>query len=111
MHSEPPCDVPDLHTGDMATRVARLRPCLDALEESLQDFIKSKSTFRRLFSIGFEESRQSSPSTAKSNRPSKLYILDSSYNPPSKAHATLAVTALKNADTSRPPRLLLLFST
>jgi nicotinamide-nucleotide adenylyltransferase len=40
-----------------------------------------------------------------------LFILDSSYNPPSLAHAALALTALKQANAIESGRLLLLLST
>lgn len=46
-------------------------------------------------------------------QPKTLYILDSSFNPPSFAHFTLASSALKHPDAPEqsPYRLLLLFST
>jgi nicotinamide-nucleotide adenylyltransferase len=46
-------------------------------------------------------------------QPKTLYILDSSFNPPSIAHLTLATSALKQSAPleSSPYRLLLLFST
>lgn len=46
--------------------------------------------------------------------PKTLFILDSSFNPPSIAHRTLAMSALHNSNSNRfpkPHRLLLLFAT
>jgi nicotinamide-nucleotide adenylyltransferase len=47
-----------------------------------------------------------------STKPKTLYILDSSFNPPSKAHFGLVTSALQAAKTEdKPCRVLLLFST
>ncbi len=75
---------------------------LPRLESILQSFSTSASKFRIVETIN--------PTTAQ---PKTLYILDSSYNPPSIAHFTLAVSALNHHALSEagPYRLLLLFST
>lgn len=79
-----------------------------SLEDTLRSFLSSKEGFRIVRSHG----------AALNGRASKLrtlLILDSSFNPPSKAHlflATSAVTRLRdNLLHPLPHRLLLLFST
>ncbi|KAF1940619.1 Nucleotidylyl transferase [Clathrospora elynae] len=87
--------------ADMASRIASLRLLLPDLESALKSFASSPSKFRVVRTI--------SPTATQ---PKTLYILDSSFNPPSIAHLTLATSALKQsaASESNPCRLLLLFS-
>ncbi|KAJ8611076.1 hypothetical protein MRB53_038163 [Persea americana] len=82
---------------------------------ALQSFKTSGSRFRVLKTI---HPRLSSPQNATQpppeDSPRSLVILDSSYNPPSIAHQTLAISALTDPDHGSrlpPTRLLLLFST
>jgi nicotinamide-nucleotide adenylyltransferase len=43
--------------------------------------------------------------------PSTVYVLDSSFNPPTRAHLKIAASALQNDKGSTPKRLLLLLAT
>jgi nicotinamide-nucleotide adenylyltransferase len=87
---------------DMAARIANLRSTLPDLESALNTFTHSSSKFRVVRSVN--------PTNVQ---PKTLYILDSSFNPPSVAHLSLVQSALKNCGKSEhsPYRLLLLFST
>lgn len=86
----------------MALRIASLRALRPGLESALHSFTTSASRFAVVQTVN--------PSATQ---PRTLYILDSSFNPPSTAHLALATTALKqHAPTEPGPyRLLLLFST
>ncbi|KAF2690612.1 Nucleotidylyl transferase [Lentithecium fluviatile CBS 122367] len=87
---------------DMASRIASLRSLLPDLESALHSFTSSPSKFRVVRTVN--------PTTPQ---PKTLYILDSSFNPPSRAHLWLAASAVKDElpTDHRPYRLLLLFST
>jgi nicotinamide-nucleotide adenylyltransferase len=81
-----------------------LRQMEASYASALKDFASSSATFRVLCSI---------PST---NPPSSsvtktLYVLDSSFNPPSRAHMQIATSALQCDGGAKPHRLLLLFAT
>lgn len=86
----------------MASRIAAIRGMLPDLESALHSFTSSPSRFRVVRTIN-----------ATSTQPRTVYILDSSFNPPSIAHLTLATSALEQHAPSEaaPCRLLLLFST
>lgn len=86
----------------MASRIASLRSLLPDFESALHSFTSSPAKFRVVRTVNDTPTQ-----------PQTLYILDSSFNPPSLAHFTLATSALKNSAPSeqRPHRLLLLFST
>lgn len=89
-----------------ATRPQLLKECSSALKT----FLDSSSAFRIIRSVPV---RTSHPSAATPNAKT-LFILDSSFNPPSRAHASLAVSALASHRLDKypkPHRLLLLFST
>jgi nicotinamide-nucleotide adenylyltransferase len=88
--------------ADMASRIASLRSILPDLESALHSFTSSPAKFRVVRSVN-----------ATTTQPKTLYILDSSFNPPSIAHLTLATSALRQSAPSEksPYRLLLLFST
>ena len=88
--------------ADMASRIASLKALLPDLESALHSFNGSPAKFRVVRTVN-----------STTTQPKTLYILDSSFNPPSIAHLTLATSALKQAVTSEqsPYRLLLLFST
>ena len=87
---------------DMASRIANLRTILPDLESALTSFTHSSSKFRVVRTVN-----------PTNTQPKTLYILDSSFNPPSIAHLSLVQSALKDHDRSEhsPYRLLLLFST
>ncbi|OAG07339.1 uncharacterized protein CC84DRAFT_1088062 [Paraphaeosphaeria sporulosa] len=86
----------------MSTRISTLRSLLPSLQSSLETFNASPSKFHVVRTIN--------PSPTQ---PRTLYILDSSFNPPSRAHLSLATSALNNRlqGEENPARLLLLFST
>lgn len=88
--------------AQMASRIAGIRGILPDLESALHSFTASPAKFRVVRTIN-----------ATSTQPRTLYILDSSFNPPSVAHLTLATSALSQHAPSEaaPCRLLLLFST
>jgi nicotinamide-nucleotide adenylyltransferase len=87
---------------EMASRIASIRAILPDLESALHSFTSSPSKFRVVRTVN-----------ATNTQPRTLYILDSSFNPPSIAHLTLATSALKQHAPSEtgPFRFLLLFST
>lgn len=86
----------------MAARIASIRSRLPDLESALHNFTSSNSAFRIIQTIN-----------PTKTPPKTLYILDSSFNPPSIAHLTLATSAIRypNPRDEKPHRLLLLFST
>ncbi|CAE7192953.1 hypothetical protein CFE70_007094 [Pyrenophora teres f. teres 0-1] len=88
--------------ADMTWRIASLRALLPDLESALHSFTSSAAKFRVVRTVN-----------STTTQPKTLYILDSSFNPPSIAHLTLATSALKQSVASEqsPYRLLLLFST
>jgi nicotinamide-nucleotide adenylyltransferase len=81
----------------------------------LSTFISSNSNFQRLATLDSKSPWPglfSNPSTSHTPQPESqqtLVILDSSFNPPSKAHFALALTALSRSKS--PSRLLLLLGT
>ncbi|KAG9773798.1 hypothetical protein KCU88_g5687, partial [Aureobasidium melanogenum] len=78
--------------------------------QRLKGFAESSSRFEILHTIP-----PTQPPSSQSIR--TLYVLDSSFNPPSRAHMSLVKTALKKASSSRPaesttaPRVLFLLAT
>lgn len=77
---------------------------------ALDSFLASSAPFRIFRTVA---PRHPSPASTYHEPPRTVFILDSSYNPPSRAHASLATSALASKDTARyprPHRLLLLFS-
>ncbi|KAF2441585.1 Nucleotidylyl transferase [Karstenula rhodostoma CBS 690.94] len=88
--------------SDMSARLLALRSQLPSLQSTLETFNASPSKFHIVRTIN--------PSPTQ---PRTLYILDSSFNPPSRAHLSLATSALTNQKPGeeKPTRLLLLFST
>ncbi|KAH8428721.1 nicotinate-nicotinamide nucleotide adenylyltransferase [Aspergillus melleus] len=71
---------------------------------ALKQFIQSTRNFEVLGSVSL------SPERSHSSPPQVLYVLDSSFNPPTLAHRRIASSALlENPD--RPSRLLLLLAT
>jgi len=71
---------------------------------ALRDFAASSVAFRVLRSIPSSDPPSSSPTKT-------LYVLDSSFNPPSRAHMRIATSALHHDRGARPHRFLLLFAT
>lgn len=74
----------------------------ESFKSSLSDFAKSGSSFKILCSV---------PDPGKSKAPVRtLYVFDSSFNPPTKAHMHLARSALREDSENKPLRLLLLLA-
>jgi nicotinamide-nucleotide adenylyltransferase len=81
-----------------------LRQMKASYASSLKDFASSSATFRVLRSIP-------SANLPSSSVTKTLYVLDSSFNPPSRAHMQIATSALRYDGGAKPHRLLLLFAT
>ncbi|KAK5163750.1 uncharacterized protein LTR77_010423 [Saxophila tyrrhenica] len=105
-----------MNEDKMTSRLAAFRPMVTELGTALKDFQNSQSNFR-IFKTVYPSSRQpQNPSSPKGNddAPKTIFILDSSFNPPSIAHQILAQSALKKTACQNfpgPYRLLLLFAT
>lgn len=85
--------------------VPMLRNVRRAYASALDAFLKSSSPFQIL---------KTHPSSAgdATPAPKTLYVLDSSFNPPSLAHTRIALSALQHDPRgARPKRLMLLLST
>lgn len=98
----------------MGSKLNGLGKLVPELQRSLEAFQASSSNFRVLKTVHPSSALpQEAARPAQSESPKTLFILDSSFNPPSIAHRTLAQSAL-NRDTAgrhaRPHRLLLLFA-
>ncbi|GME32828.1 Cytidylyltransferase [Neofusicoccum parvum] len=91
--------------ADMAARLASVRALLPELESALHTFASSPSAFRIVRTVN--------PAASSPQPPKTLYILDSSFNPPSIAHLALTTSAVTRPiiKDPNPHRLLLLFST
>lgn len=105
-----------MNDDDMASRIAGFRPLVAELGSALKDFQNSGSNFRVLKTVLPSSRGPVDPpvSIPQHEPPQTLFILDSSFNPPSIAHQTLAQSALKKSackDFAPPYRLLLLFAT
>ncbi|KIW67762.1 hypothetical protein PV04_06992 [Phialophora macrospora] len=96
--------------------VPALQSLRNELSKSLKDFAASSSVFRILHTIP----PTSAPSHGKPIPTRTLYVLDSSFNPPSKAHSSLVKTALrsqrsksekKGQSQGESPRVLFLLAT
>ena len=87
-----------------STEIAEMRKQLNFFKSTLAAFSASSSNFRVLSTI---------PPAAGSSkpRPSTLYVLDSSFNPPTRAHLQIAKSALTDDKGASPKRLLLLLAT
>ncbi|KAF1983047.1 hypothetical protein K402DRAFT_339093 [Aulographum hederae CBS 113979] len=87
----------------MTTRLHRVRSLLPSFSSALAAFSSSSSDFQLVRSITYAKTPPDNPKT--------LFVLDSSYNPPSTAHFALATSAIRSSTDAKPHRLLLLFST
>ncbi|OAX85298.1 hypothetical protein ACJ72_00328 [Emergomyces africanus] len=70
---------------------------------SLQDFVSSSSVFQVLDTVPVNK--------PEARPPAKLYVLDSSFNPPTRAHLNIAKSALLQHEDTSSVRLLLLLAT
>ncbi|KAL1302836.1 hypothetical protein AAFC00_003169 [Neodothiora populina] len=92
---------------------SNMRALLPQLSASLSSFQSSSSALRVVKSISASSS-SSVGNESDHQSPKTLIILDSSFNPPSKAHLALARSALDESFTkslTSPIRFMLLFST
>ncbi|KAK5737367.1 hypothetical protein LTR17_006784 [Elasticomyces elasticus] len=100
---------------DMASRLPTYRSLVPQLASALDSFRSSGSKFRVLKTVTASNLSPQDPSPASDgDSPKTLFILDSSFNPPSIAHQTLAASALHKSCSDghpEPHRLLLLFAT
>ncbi|KAL8861227.1 MAG: hypothetical protein Q9178_002443 [Gyalolechia marmorata] len=79
---------------------------LSHFRTSLQSFPSSTSTFLVLHTTATSTPPSSSPPLKT------LHVLDASFNPPTRAHLRIALSALKSTkNVSKPQRLLLLLAT
>ena len=90
--------------ADQKIDVEMLRQMKASYTSALKDFASSSATFRVLRSIPTNNTPDSSPTKS-------LYVLDSSFNPPSCMHMQIATSALQYDRGAKPHRLLLLFAT
>ena len=90
--------------ADQTIDVDMLRQMKASYASSLRDFASSSATFRVVRSIPASSPPNSSPTKT-------LYVLDSSFNPPSRMHMQIAMSAFRNDQGAKPHRLLLLFAT
>lgn len=99
----------------MASKIASFRSLVPELGSSLKAFQQSGARFRLLRTVEPTNLDHKPPSKVSDGEPPEtLFILDSSFNPPSIAHQALAHSALhvSNSDSfPKPHRMLLLFST
>ncbi|CAO1600950.1 MAG: hypothetical protein LQ349_004808 [Xanthoria aureola] len=80
---------------------------LPTFHTSLQSFASSPSTFLVLHTIP-----TSTPPSSTSSQIKTVHVLDSSFNPPTRAHLRIALSALQSTkNASKPQRLLLLLAT
>jgi nicotinamide-nucleotide adenylyltransferase len=99
-------------TDTMAARLAPFKKLVPELSTALNTFQASSRRFQVLKTVHAAQSDPVSPSRPSDAESAKtLFILDSSFNPPSTAHLTLARSVLSSSSLPKPHRLLLLFST
>ena len=72
----------------------------------LNDFISSTSTFRAISRVPHTSNTELSSAPIKT-----LYVLDASFNPPTRAHSRMALSALKDDAGAAPKSLVILLST
>lgn len=86
----------------MTTEQSDMRHRLKQFQSALSSFTSSPSTFQIISSI---------PTRPSPPPPQTLYVLDSSFNPPTLAHLRIATSALAQDRGAPPKRLLLLLAT
>jgi nicotinamide-nucleotide adenylyltransferase len=77
-----------------------LQSLRNQFSQALKEFASSSASFRILHTIP----PTSAPSEGKPISTRTLYVLDSSFNPPSKAHSSLVKTALKSYPSTSEKR-------
>ena len=108
-------DIERITNDAMTSRLGAFRPLLSELSSALKSFQNSDSNFQILRTVHPRSSTPQEPAIpSKDESPRTLFILDSSFNPPSVAHQTLAQSVLRKSSSDsflKPHRLLLLFAT
>lgn len=96
----------DSPNATMSTvKTAEMRQQLEFFKTALKSFSSSSANFRVLSTVPI------TAGSSKTVQPSTLYVLDSSFNPPTRAHLHIAESALADDHGARPKRLLLLLAT
>ncbi|EMC97112.1 hypothetical protein BAUCODRAFT_32855 [Baudoinia panamericana UAMH 10762] len=99
----------------MASTSATYRSLVADVGSALKSFQASSSKFRLLKSVDPSELKPHDLKRLSDDQaPRTLFILDSSFNPPSIAHQSLVLSAFRRSSSSafsKPFRLLLLFAT
>lgn len=91
---------------EMSSDSSNLHPRRSEFHQILNDFnANSTETFRIVYT--FPNNKPVSPSSSLRT----LYVLDSSFNPPTRAHLTIARNAVLRDAGKRPARLMLLLAT
>ncbi|KAI9831431.1 MAG: hypothetical protein M1819_005030 [Sarea resinae] len=88
--------------SEKALDLDEMQALLPKFTNALRSFASSNAKFQLLNTVG----ASSTPPSAQT-----LYVLDSSFNPPTRAHFKMAVSALENDRGKLPKRLLLLLAT
>lgn len=103
--------LPRLHRAmASSSNIEELQKLRDEFDSSLQSFAAdSSSTFSIIHTVPDSSSTPSSTSPAADLQ--TLYVLDSSFNPPTYAHLTLIQRAIQNDKGARPCRVCLLLAT
>lgn len=100
---------------NMTTRLTQHRALVTQLGTALRSFQESNAKFRILKTVTGPGKLPQDPSLpSKERSPKTLFILDSSFNPPQRAHLSLAQSAMESTSHQQheaPYRFLLLFST
>lgn len=76
---------------------------------SLSEFTSSTRVFQVIYTVPLKRKPEAASTRTAAGR--TLYVLDSSFNPPSQAHLTLAKSAVIKDSNAGPARILLLLAT
>ncbi|KAI9761135.1 MAG: pH-response regulator protein palA/rim20 [Chaenotheca gracillima] len=98
--------------GETSQVLRAMRGLLPTFEHALSSFAASSANVQIVRSLRSPSIADSiAPGTSSGPACKTLYILDSSFNPPSRAHGQIAATALQEDRGADPKRLLLLLAT
>ena len=99
----------------MSSRLADFRPLVSEFGTALKAFQDSRSRVQILKTVASSSLFPQDPKApTETDSPRTLFILDSSFNPPTTAHRTIAQSTLHKSISDgfpKPHRLLLLFAT
>ena len=93
------------YTPNMPVRSSPTPHLVELFKPKLQAFVSSSAQFQVLHTLPKQHTHTQSP-----NVRSVLYVLDSSFNPPTKAHYRIASSALASHHPGTARRLLLLLA-